>query len=311
MAVESDFDRFFMTMPVSDAEKDFGDFWTASINELRQIPIEPSLTPRGKEGGFIVHDVTFKGLNRTTVTGELMVPRGARRPRVVICLHDYNRENPYRTFPLDADLAYYFLKMRGHHMLVQKPGEEHTSPGYMTENITDMKAYYLRGIYLDAYRAVDMLRLNGDLDCSRIGIMGKGLGAAAAAFAVSYSDRISAIVLDTPSFIYLTESQNTSTGDATAEINAWLTANKSRKKQVKKTLSYFDALNFSGRITCPALFTVGFKDHISPPRCVFALFNRLTCDKTIEVYPEGGNDAGSEVQFRKSIAWLKKIILSD
>ncbi|HQL83535.1 MAG TPA: acetylxylan esterase, partial [Spirochaetota bacterium] len=103
---------------------------------------------------------------------------------------------------------------------------------------------------------------------------------------------------------HLPLSQNLSVSDAAIEINEFVAALKSRKKQVKDNLTYFDALNFSDRIECPVLATVGFKDSIAPPECVFSLFNHILSEKTIEVFPEEGNTAGGNEQFKKSIGWL-------
>jgi cephalosporin-C deacetylase-like acetyl esterase len=201
------------------------------------------------------------------------------------------------------------MSLRGHHMLGKQNDEQRQLPGFMVENIIEAENYYLKGVYLDAYRAIDALRLNEGLDCSVIGILGKGLGAAAAVFAAANSARVGALALETPSFCYLELGQNLSTGDMAEEINQYLAQHRNRKKQVKKNLSYYDALNFSDRVQVPVLLTVGFKDTISPPSCVFALFNHLLCDKTIEVYPEKGNEAGEESQYKKSLQWIKEILL--
>jgi cephalosporin-C deacetylase len=196
--------------------------------------------------------------------------------------------------------------MRGHVLKVKSDeiGEKPESPGYLIENILDRETYYIRAIYLDALRSIDMLRLMADLDCSKIGIMGKGLGAAAAIFASIYSERTAALVLDSPSFCNLTLSQNISTGEAAGEINGFISGDKSLKKKVKQNLSYFDALNFSDMITCPVMTVTGLRDTEAPAECVFGLFNHLLCDKTVEVYPEDDNSAGGDAQFRKSVSWI-------
>ena len=85
-------------------------------------------------------------------------------------------------------------------------------------------------------------------------------------------------------------------------------ARKGKRKNIKNNLSYFDALNFSDRITCPVLSICGLKDTLSPPECVFGLFNRLKTEKTIEIYPDDGNEAGGENQFQKSVKWLSDTI---
>jgi cephalosporin-C deacetylase-like acetyl esterase len=309
MPVTGDFDRFFLHLPPFDREEDFDSFWKGSIAELKKIPIEPSFTPlNSARSPFNRFQVTFRGMIRSAVTGCLLVPAGSRKARAVIIIHDYNRPDPYAGFPLDETTAYFFLRLRGHGE--SNGTETEKSPGYMVDSITDINGYYMRGVYLDAYRAIDVLRLNERLDCSAMGLMGKGLGGAAAVFAAANSSRPTALVLDTPSFAYLGESQNVSTSDATAEINEYLSLQRTKKKLIKKNLSYFDAVNFADRVTGPALFTVGFKDTISPPQCVFALFNHLKCDKTIEVYPDDGNDAGGAAQFEKSVQWLVESLRS-
>ncbi len=307
----SEFDKYFLHLPPFDREADFDSFWNAALAELKKIPIEPRFEPR-KHGpsGFRTFEASFKSYNKSTILGELSIPKGAKKPRVAIVVHDYNRPDPFARYALDHGLAYFFLQLRGHDLIKPETPEGPRSPGYMVDGIGELSNYYLKGVFLDVYRSIDALRLNGEIDCSAIGILGKGLGAAAALFAASHSNRMAALVLDTPSFCYLSMSQNTSTGDATREINEFLEQHRSRKKTVKKNLSYFDGINFSDRIRCATLATVGFKDTLSPPECVFALFNHLLCEKTIEVYPEEGNRAGEEKQFLKSLKWMAGIVNS-
>lgn len=309
MPVTSDFDKYFLNLPPFDREEDFNNFWEKSINELKKIPIEPKFTHRKNgSGDFEVYDIVFKGYNRSISQGILYAPRHINKPRVIMIFPDYFSVNPYLNYKLDKDFAYFFLQLRGHHLVTPGMLEEEKSPGYMADNLDQPDNYYMKGIYLDAYRSLDMLRLYNKLDCSAVGIIGKGLGAAAAVFTASFSNRIVGLVLDTPSFCYLAESQNCSSSPATLEINEFISQRKSKKKEIKQNLSYFDALNFSDKIKIPALVTVGFKDTLSPPGCVFALFNHLICDKTVEVYPESGNEAGGEEQFKKSMKWMKETI---
>jgi len=312
--VINDFDRYFAQLPPFDRERDFDDFWERSIRELRDVPMEAALDVNKKRArsGFKRYDVGFRGINRSRTTGTLLVPEKAQKPRVILVFHDYFRENHYLNYEFDPSVAYFFLTMKGHeHLKYDETGEERTTPGYMVDNILEIENYYVREIYLDAYRTIDMLRLRSFLDCSSVGIIGKGLGAAMAIFASCYSGRVKALFLDTPSFAHLPESQNVSKSDAAGEINAYIEKHRAKGKQVKKNLTYFDAMNFSDRVTCPAMVTVGFRDPLAPPECVFALFNHMLCDKTLEVYPDQGNEAGGEKQFQKTLKWMIDIVTAD
>jgi cephalosporin-C deacetylase len=306
MPVSNDFDRFFLQLPPFDRKNDFNQFWNDSISELKKIPIEPRFEKNKKKSTakFEFFDVSFKGFGRSTVTGELYYPTELAKSKVIIIIHDYNKNFTYNNNYLKGGYAYFFLKLRGHDLLEDKPLEEAGSPGYIVDNILDKGNYYVKGIFLDALRVIDVLRLNRRFDCSKIGIIGKGLGAAMAIFTAAFSERVKAVVLDTPSFCFLPLYQNLSSCDATNEINQFIANHRNKKNQVKKNLTYFDAINFADMVTSSILTIVGFKDTASPPECVFALFNHLLTDKTVEVYPDDGNSAGGEEQFKKSLKWI-------
>jgi cephalosporin-C deacetylase len=304
----SNFDKYFLNLPPQDKKNDFDQFWEKSIAEIKKIPLETELAKNSRKSTsrFTSYDVSFKGYSKSTITGEFLVPRKGVKPKIIIHIHDYNSLVQYPQQSLEESAAYFFITLRGHNDII-KPAEseeEHTSPGYMIENILDRDTYYVKAVYLDLYRSIDMLRLIPDINCNSIGIIGKGFGAAAAVFTAAFSNRVSAVVLDTPAFCHLPLCQNIAESDATREINEFVATVKSKKKQIKENLTYFDAINFTDKIQAPVLATVGFKDVISPPECVFSLFNHIRSEKVMEVYPEDGNTAGGEAQFQKSIRWL-------
>ncbi|MDR3237360.1 MAG: acetylxylan esterase [Spirochaetia bacterium] len=305
----TDFDKYFMNFPPFDREDDFIPFWEKAASDIKKIPLELSAQKDKKKGGrFYFSSLIFRSFMKTQITGELLIPRDAEHPPVIIIVHDYNRRVEINEELLDSDIAYFFIMLRGHSIVnepVDDAEKDEIGLGYLIENILDKETYYVKAVYLDVFRSIDALRLITKLDCSKIGIIGKGLGAAAGLFAAVNSQRVSALVLDTPSFCHLSLSQNKSQDDTAKEINDYISKAKTLKKKVKLNLSYFDALNFSDMVTCPVLATVGFKDIMSPPECVFSLFNHLNCEKTLEIYPDEGNTAGGDSQFRKSIMWIK------
>ncbi|MDY6968623.1 MAG: acetylxylan esterase [Spirochaetota bacterium] len=309
MLAKSEFDKYFQNLPQVNKEKDFDEFWNNSITELKKTPIDPLYKKKQISNTlFDTFDVTFNGFRKTLIRGELHIPRDIRKPKVVITIPDYNRKYIYQQYPLNTNLAFFFLQLRGHEIINNTERNKEEMPGYITENILSKDNYYVKNIYLDACRSIDALRLNRKLDCSSIGIIGKGLGAAASLFMAAFSKKVAAVVLDTPAFCHLQLNQNISKSDATKEINDYLSNNKSKKNQIKINLSYFDSINLAENVRCPVLTTVGFKDTLSPPECIFALFNHLLCEKTMEIYPDQGNEAGGEDQFIKSINWLYDIM---
>ena len=310
--VITDFDKYYMNFPSLDREEDFVPFWEKAVADIRKIPLELSANKDKKKtsGAFAYTTLTFRSFMKTQISGVLLTPRQSKNVPVIIVIHDYNHKLEINENLLDEELAYFFVIMRGHSILnevdLDEIDEEETSPGYLIENILDKETYYVKAVYLDVLRSIDALRLVANLNCAKIGIIGKGLGAAAGLFTAVNSQRVAALVLDTPSFCHLSVSQNKSEDDTAREINNYIATAKSMKKKIKLNLSYFDTLNFSDMIECPVLTTVGFKDMLSPPECVFGLFNHMICEKIMEIYPDEGNTAGGEEQFKKSIRWIKE-----
>lgn len=309
MAIKS-FDKFFLNLPELTREEDFDRFWEKSISEIKKVAIEPEINENHRRSTtkFRVYDVTYNGFLKTKIRGLLYFPKKMERSRVIIHLHDYNRY-PGKSIPriLPDTAAHLFIILRGHDIIehrTQEEEEQNRPLGFIVENIIDMETYYARAVYLDVYRSVDFLRLINFIDCNKIGIYGKGFGAAAGFFTAVYSPRIGAIVMDSPVFCNLPLSQNISTSDTSVEINDIINVQKGKKSQIKKNLTYFDIINFSRNLNCPAMFVTGLLDEISPPECVLGLFNNLQVEKTIEVYPDEGNEAGGDTQHIRAVNWL-------
>lgn len=313
-----DFDKFFLNLPPVSKEDDFERFWNDAVKDLRRVSMETESKPNTHRGAgrFDVSEISFASVGKTRVNAVLYVPKSVEKPRPVIIIHDYITTDPYKGFGLDERMAYLFLQLRGHKHLkemlaAQAKGSSKVHrelPGYLEEKILEPDRYYMRGVYLDTLRSIDLLRLNKKIDCSSIGIIGKGLGAAAGVFVASQSKRITALVIDSPAFTHLDVWHNESSGTIAEEITGYIRRNPGKRNVVKRSLSYFDTIAFSEEITCPVMMAVGLQDEIAPPQCSFALFNHLLCDKEAQVYPDDGNEAGGEKQFRKALKWLRKNI---
>ncbi|MCE9501129.1 MAG: acetylxylan esterase, partial [Leptospira sp.] len=181
------------------------------------------------------------------------------------------------------------------------------TPGYFYSSAERKEDFYMKYLYLDVLRAIDFLRLTDGIDGDRIIIQGKSLGGALAAFGAAYSERVKAIVAETPNFSYVDDEQMQTEGPWVKELNAYLSRNRTRKASLKKTISYFDTLNFTDKIKVPALFSCGMDDRISNPKAIFAAFNHLNCDKRMQLYPNEGNEAGKDKQEKANLEFYKEI----
>ena len=91
------------------------------------------------------------------------------------------------------------------------------------------------------------------------------------------------------------------------ELTRYLGVHRDRTEQVLATLRFFDGVHFAGRITAPALVSVGLLDTVTLPSTIFAAYNALiVADKEIVVYPYNGHEHGDLHQLVAKTAWLRE-----
>jgi dipeptidyl aminopeptidase/acylaminoacyl peptidase len=210
----------------------------AKTVECRNLAL-PHLNPPGERVA-----IPYKG---NTLYGVLRKPAGVAKPPVVIlCVGlDSTKEEMdfYETLLLDRGMA--TLPFDG-------PGQgeaEYTIP--------------IRGDFEVPVKAVvDFIETRGDLDASRVGVMGVSLGGYYAARAAAFEKRLKACVsLSGPySWVEVFDARNELSREAFKVRSHAKTMEEARK--VAQTLTLEGAAK---NITCPLYVVGGELDHLTPP----------------------------------------------
>ena len=63
---------------------------------------------------------------------------------------------------LDRSFSHFLITLRGHSPFDEKKPEDSqneapSSPGYMVENIIDLETYYVKSVYLDTLKSIDIV----------------------------------------------------------------------------------------------------------------------------------------------------------
>jgi cephalosporin-C deacetylase len=85
------------------------------------------------------------------------------------------------------------------------------------------------------------------------------------------------------------------------EIVGFLKAFPHLYEQVIRTLSYFDCLNLAPWITCRTVISNGLWDDICAPSTIYGVYNHITAEKQMEVYPFHKHEVAyehNELKFR-------------
>lgn len=299
---------------LSLAPRDLEKFWQAQLARLKKVPLEVSSKKKVSRKILTEQNLTidFQSIDKYHMQAQFIVPRKfSGRPPVVVIFPDYGKEAVAYKGLMNAGIAQLVVRMRGHEAprpLHVEDKTAHTkeekreeSYGYFREQILEPDDYYATKIFLDAYRALEVTRLRKEVDTSRIGIIGQGVGAAQALFAAAFMQRGEALYLENPAFLNLDETQNISNADYAHEINSAARGSKKAKQQIKENLHYFDPVYFAKKITASTAFSVNLTNKESVPHGAFALFHLLQHEKDMFLFTEGDPVALAEEK-RKTVS---------
>ncbi|WP_353853850.1 acetylxylan esterase [Bacillus sp. Bos-x628] len=302
--------------PKKTARPDFSSFWRASLAALDKIEAEPTLEPFSYPvKGVKVYRLTYQSFGNSRIEGWYAVPDHGGSHPALVRFHGYN-------YSYDGDIheivnwalhgyATFGMLVRG------QGGSEDTTVtpggqalGWMTKGILSKETYYYRGVYLDAVRALEVIRSFPEIDHSRIGVIGGSQGGALAIAAAALSDIPKVVVADYPYLSNFERAVDVALQEPYLEINSYIRRNSDPEAEKKafETLSYFDLINLAGWVKQPTLMAIGLIDQVTPPSTVFAVYNHLQTDKVLKVYRYFGHEFIPAFQTEK-LSFLRKHLL--
>lgn len=295
---------------------DFDDFWTRTLAESRSLAsaaqVQPARTPITE---VIVEDLTFSGFGGEPIRAWITRPRTDEpRPAVV----EYIGYNGGRGVPGErlrwaaAGYVHVLMDTRGQGSgwgsggdTPDPHGSEGAVPGFMTRGISSPETYFYRRVFTDATLLIDAVAQLPAVDASRITVTGASQGGGISLAAAALHPDVFAVMPDVPFLCHFRRSVELTPDHPFKEIERYLAVRRGRADDVFQTLSYFDGVNFSRRITAPALFSVALMDGIVLPSSVFAAYNHIgSADAEIEVYEFNGHEGGEIVQWVRQAEWL-------
>ncbi|MFI7061939.1 acetylxylan esterase [Kribbella sp. NPDC050124] len=318
MLVDMPLDRLREYRPEPEEPADFDAFWKQTLTDAAGRPIDARFEPYDARLATVdVQDVTFSGWGGQPVKAWLLLPRHRSGPLPAVVQYiGYNggRGIPYEWLTWSAaGYAHLVMDNRGQggggKTVADTPdiapdGHGSSSPGFLTRGIEDPRKHYYRRLITDAVRAVDAVKSHPDVDSSRVAVVGGSQGGGLALTVAGLRDDLSAAIADVPFLCHYRRASQITDNGPYAEIARWLKGHRTGIETAMSTLSYFDAVNFAARATCPAWFSVALMDNICPPSTVFAAYHRYGGPAQLEVFTYNGHEGGAEYDLPRKLSAL-------
>jgi cephalosporin-C deacetylase len=272
---------------------DFDAFWSEIEAQTAGIPLNPSMrhAPERSTADVEVFEVHYDSLDHLRIAGWYCLPRerSGKLPAVVV----YPGYISEPTLPKDwAQQGYAAFGAAPRGKLRSNARFNPGYPGLLVHNIVDRHTYGYRGFYVDAFRAIDFLNTRPEVDGARIGVTGGSQGGALTLLAAAMRPQIAAAAAQAPYLTGFMDAAALTHSYPYEEINDYLRLHPGSASAVRKTLAYYDCINFADRITCPIIVNIGLCDDVCPPETGYAVFERIASrDKQLFAYPDCGHDA--------------------
>lgn len=301
-----------------EAPADFDEFWRRTLDEAAEIPLDVRIT-RVETGlrTVDVYDVTFAGYGGHPIRAWLRMPRlavggrgggrglGESSPLPgIVQFHGYGSGRGHALDDLlwaSAGYAHLLMDTRGQGGGYAggdtgDPVGSHgpTQPGFLTRGLESPETYYYRRVFVDAVRAVEVLRGHAEVDASRVAVVGNSQGGGIAlAVAGLVPGSVAALHAQAPFLCDIRRATRITDAAPYHELAAYLATHRGSAERVFETLGYFDGLGFAARATAPAWFSAGLMDGVCPPSTAFGAYHVYRGkDKNISLWEYNGHDGG-------------------
>ncbi len=288
------------SLPVPD---DFDAFWAEQKKKVREMPMEPVLTPVEQSVAEIeCFDVQIPCLGGAPVSGYFGLPKNAEVKSLpaILWVHGAGvRSSSLGNAVKGARSDMLSMDINAHGIPNGKAAEFYKElssgrlKGYPQAGRESRETVYFRGMFLRLIRAMDYLTSRPEWDGEHLIVIGHSQGGGQSLAAGGLDPRVTLIAPGVPAIC-------DHSGRAAGRINGWpklVPTGEDGKPEAEslQTGRYVDAVNFASRCKAEAIMSVGFIDGTCPPSTCYAAYNCLQGPKQVINKPLMGHAAPADI----------------
>jgi len=317
-AIEKRIHDLHQYKPALDKPDDFEQFWKRVKEEALATVVNGHRELKSTYMNEIhTYEVTFDGYAGTTIHATLSIPQNSINSQPSPCLimlpgYTSERSNSYQhAHWILMGVAVLSVDVRGQGKDTgNNLGSAHgMAKGWITEGLLDLEHCYYKAVAIDLLRALSWLKIQPDIDTTRIGVIGASQGGGLASMLTALDDTICMLVADIPNMCHINYGMLNSTGSL-SEVAEFCRRRPEQLQAVLDTLSYFELIHMADRIQVPVLMSVGLQDTVCTPEQIFPFYHVIASEhKQLEIYPFSGHVVESAQQ-QKAIEFVNRYLMN-
>lgn len=272
--------------------EDFNVFWSNAVADLRkkELVIKREKLPLPYEKNFTTYEITFNTHDETWIHAYFSCPNSRKADEKLPCVAYFHGGSGWKAVKHDilaTGVCCFAIDVRSQggtsvDQATYTSGDR--MGGLMTRGVLDKNEFYMKNIYLDAARTMDVIATLEEVDPSRIVTFGASQGGALSIVASALSGRSKKCYSCITSYCCL--KQRTESGSGVFDsTHAFLRRYPAHTDTVMETLSYFDIINMVSLLKVPTSFCLALADPICLPPYVYSAYYHTKAEKTVDMYP--------------------------
>lgn len=281
---------------------DFDAFWNRALAEMRAIDPDVQLVPSSFQVPFAeCNDLYFTGTKGARIHAKFVKPKHVSAPYpMVLQFHGYSGSSGDWFDKLNyaaSGFAVLSLDVRGQAGESEDAGGVigNTLHGHIIRGLKDSPDELLfRHIFLDTAQLAGIAFNMPEVDPERVYATGWSQGGALTIACAALEPRIKKLA---PVYPFLSDYKRVwemdLAKDAYQELRTFFRnfdPQHLNEDEWFTRLGYIDIQYLAPRIRGKVMMGVGLMDTICPPSTQFAAYNKMVCEKKLEIYPDFGHE---------------------
>ena len=286
----------------SPLPNDFDNYWANALADLDKMPLTfTTEIATFSAPGVVCEHLYFTGVGGAKIHCKYLRPKYTTSKIPAIAMfHGYSANSGGWVDKLAYVYAGYAV------LAMDVRGQMGLSEDNFTSTGTTLRGHIIRGldadgdlfyrnVFLDTVQTVRILMSMDYINEEGIGAVGGSQGGALSIACAALEPRVKKVVSVYP---FLSDYRRVWEMDlcknAYEELSYYLKRRDPRHKNIDamfEKLGYIDVSNLAPRIKAEAYMFLTLMDATCPPSTQFAVYNKLECKKSCEIYPNHGHEA--------------------